>query len=69
MDLYGHSHIQALKAIYPEYPWRAWKFLQVSKPLIFNVKVPKGFWEKEENIKEVLETLAKGNFSSLLLTD
>jgi hypothetical protein len=38
---FGNSLINAIKAVYPEYTWRVWKFN--------TDKSPGGFWFKKEN--------------------
>lgn len=45
---YKKSLFKALTSVYPEYNWKQWRFWTHS-PL------PKGYWEKEENIKSALD--------------
>eukprot|EP01114_Cavostelium_apophysatum_P008802 TRINITY_DN2161_c0_g2_i1.p1 TRINITY_DN2161_c0_g2~~TRINITY_DN2161_c0_g2_i1.p1 ORF type:complete len:525 (-),score=71.58 TRINITY_DN2161_c0_g2_i1:75-1649(-) len=44
----GGSHISALIAVYPEHPWKPWKF----------VKVSNGFWQNADNQRKFLDDLA-----------
>jgi hypothetical protein len=46
---YRDSLFNALKDVYPDYPWKIWKFLDTT--------VPKGYWEKISNQKECLESI------------
>jgi hypothetical protein len=49
LDHYDGCLIRALFNIYPEYPWQVWRFK----------KVPKGFWDDVENVREYFEWLGK----------
>src|SRR6185437_13291629 len=42
LHMYKLSLANALQTIFPEYKWQVWRFHQA----------PKGFWDKDENIKE-----------------
>ncbi len=38
LAVYSHSYIKMLKKIYPDYPWKPWKFNRVSRG-IFSIPI------------------------------
>ena len=41
--------MKALTTLYPEFPWKAWKFN----------RVPKGYWSDADNVKELARFASK----------
>jgi hypothetical protein len=46
---FGNSMGNVLFTLYPEHPWKLWKFGQV----------PRGFWENKQNVSEYLDWLSE----------
>jgi hypothetical protein len=51
ITIHGGSPVQLLRTIYPEHPWRTWRFKQV----------PSGFWEKIDNdsLRQYLDEISR----------